>query len=54
MSVYSLCKLNGVFLNVMDVYTQTHTYIYMLYINHSKEVYMANILPETEVRGSLQ
>ena len=27
--------------------------IIMLYINHSK-VYMANILPETEVRGSLQ
>ena len=25
----------------------------MLYINHGKEVYMANILPETEVRGSL-
>ena len=27
---------------------------YMSYINHSKEVYMVNILPETEVRGSLQ
>ena len=26
----------------------------MYYINHSEEVYMANILPETEVRGSLQ
>ena len=25
-----------------------------IYINHSKEVYMANILPETEVRGGLQ
>ena len=29
-------------------------YTNMLYINHGKEVYMANILPETEVRGSLQ
>ena len=30
--------------------------VYMLYtcINHSKEVYMANMLPEIEVRGSLQ
>ena len=27
---------------------------YMLYTNHGKEVYMVNILPETEVRGSLQ
>ena len=35
------------------VYLQDTT-VYMLYINHSKEVYMANILPETEVRGSLQ
>jgi len=26
----------------------------MVYVVHSKEVYMANILPETEVRGSLQ
>ena len=25
----------------------------MLYINHGKEVYMVNILPETEVSGSL-
>ena len=31
-----------------------NTTVDMLYINHSKEVYMANILPETEVRGSLQ
>ena len=30
------------------------TIIYMLYINQNKEVYMANILPDTEVRGSLQ
>ena len=26
----------------------------MLYINHGKEVYMADLLPETGVRGSLQ
>ena len=33
-----------------------YIYIYMLYIyiNHSKEVYIVNKLPETGVRGSLQ
>ena len=27
--------------------------VYMYYINHSEGVYMANILPETEVEGSI-
>ena len=27
--------------------------IYIIYINHGKEVYMANILPVTEVEGSM-
>ena len=29
-------------------------YVYVIYICHGEEVYMVNIQPETEFRGSLQ
>jgi len=32
-----------------DRYNYMHTYV-----NHSKEAYMPNILPKTEIRGGLQ
>ena len=33
---------------------RTCTRVHVDRVDHSKEVYMANVLPKTEVRGSLQ
>ena len=46
----STCHMEGVTIFKVNL----NLGVYMYYINHSEEVYMANILPETEVRGSLQ
>ena len=55
--VKSFIRESPVGLAQTEIYTRAiklnHKYV-MLYVNHSKEVYMANILPKTEIRGSLQ
>ena len=52
LTVFHLSSVLGFCLCVACIAHPCHPY--MLYINHGKEVYMANILPKTEVRGSLQ